>query len=1313
MEEALYPSSRNSLATVSPLDYNSDSELNAHDTLRMEESEDEEESKASEKEPESVVEVEGTNSCNSNETNSHEPRMVDSKSDEDTKPETTKDAIVKEPEKHLSIDIAVEVEGTNSLNFNEKNPQVSRIIDSESDEDAPTTRRIIKLKKSKLIDSDSDEKDTTEINQPVSDFEKNSLANVNLEIDETGAMINQSMSRLKSLIDSESSSPEEAKQQNVSPIKGKSRKKKLKSKKHRDACRKPKNSNDLLASLNLDFSDDEDTAKPRSGSNSSDDSDSLSDSKEDVSRRKNNQSPQNKPQRMSAKTAMEQMRVIQSESQRMARETIVSVPYHRPKQHTLQEFLSRRTIQRSIHAGNTNNTKHKTTAAAIRMTREELEVFAKQLEEREKEAIEFYKSETPEEAENIIEGNMEMLPNPVPVEETTNELATADQKNPASLSVRTDSEHTPNSAINLDTEPIGTLRVSDTEDDEVDALVNKTCENAEKMLASQIDSKIPEAGNDSKQTIDYEIFSDQNQSKLAQRKAELLAADTSIPLFPTLRGDAGMEIDLESGDLLPKTPTGVSILFERFAKCAGGKKASKATSTVNILSTDNGALKMDFISMPINLDDRDPNGKEPVPGAAFLKLKQTLREKIVQIRRETMLKRQEEMQKCKKLDEDDEADDEEKAFEDPDESELEGEEDEETTEIAADEEDPNDEERLMNSLIDEEAEDNDNDVDGEIEDAREDDESSESSSSSEDETATETTTVDEKKKSRILVAFEDSEDEDVKDSNQASEMTELNKIDTEELFSALEDSDKFTASDRKNLESGGTMALLWKDTDDPGSVSQTDDDLAALCSGRFGETQAPTVNATQDTRSLINSLPAFDNGTQSEQFEENKLMGDSLFTQRSEQVVDESELEALCSGTFTTQDQPVNLKQHPQEPQSELVSNVITKGKLVIASSDEEQTINDSPKTTKRKRKHRNNISDDDNDETSKKEMLEKEEDEEEVVEEEDEEEKAECFVDYDSEENEVEVVMTKTDKLKAANAFLENEAELSESEWGSADEDEKDLDRYDIDLADTENFDQAKLQEELERIHARRMLEQDKKEVKVLQDMFFEDEENDGVGRERQFRWRNVETTFNLDYDKKQPDEENADEDGACNNEEEEIQWRKLRHEREMLLKDKQQDLEEVTFTTTLLDKSIDEEKNCSVSTTNITLLGSKSKVTILRGKKSSEPNTPKDSPFLISKTDPVQGSKASFLCRDSATLSKLASLVKVPEIEGANTVNAGKGRNFVFAAVSPAMDKMGSKRSLELETDESSLNNKKIKTGFTKEEGVAKKRLLLGQLM
>lgn len=69
---------------------------------------------------------------------------------------------------------------------------------------------------------------------------------------------------------------------------------------------------------------------------------------------------------------MENMKVIQSESQRMAREAYVDIPYHKPKQHSLKEFLSRKSvIRREIPQTGWV----KTTAATIKMSQEELEAY--------------------------------------------------------------------------------------------------------------------------------------------------------------------------------------------------------------------------------------------------------------------------------------------------------------------------------------------------------------------------------------------------------------------------------------------------------------------------------------------------------------------------------------------------------------------------------------------------------------------------------------------------------------------------------------------------------------------------------------------------------------------------------------------------------------------------------------------------------------------------------------------------------------------------------------------------------------------------
>lgn len=60
---------------------------------------------------------------------------------------------------------------------------------------------------------------------------------------------------------------------------------------------------------------------------------------------------------------------------------------------------------------------------------------------------------------------------------------------------------------------------------------------------------------------------------------------------------------------------------------------------------------------------------------------------------------------------------------------------------------------------------------------------------------------------------------------------------------------------------------------------------------------------------------------------------------------------------------------------------------------------------------------------------------------------------------------MPRKELRKKASEFVEQEAELSESEWGSEDEDEKGMDVFDGDLVNDEEFDQRKLQSELERI--------------------------------------------------------------------------------------------------------------------------------------------------------------------------------------------------------------------------------------------------------
>jgi len=89
----------------------------------------------------------------------------------------------------------------------------------------------------------------------------------------------------------------------------------------------------------------------------------------------------------------------------------------------------------------------------------------------------------------------------------------------------------------------------------------------------------------------------------------------------------------------------------------------------------------------------------------------------------------------------------------------------------------------------------------------------------------------------------------------------------------------------------------------------------------------------------------------------------------------------------------------------------------------------------------------------------------------------------------------------------LEEEAELSESDWDSTDEDEKDLDKLEFEEADDEHIDEHEIKNQLGKIHMKQILDEDKREVRLLKELLFEDGDlhTDGTGRERKFKWKNI----------------------------------------------------------------------------------------------------------------------------------------------------------------------------------------------------------------
>merc|ERR1712008_235362 len=117
----------------------------------------------------------------------------------------------------------------------------------------------------------------------------------------------------------------------------------------------------------------------------------------------------------------------------------------------------------------------------------------------------------------------------------------------------------------------------------------------------------------------------------------------------------------------------------------------------------------------------------------------------------------------------------------------------------------------------------------------------------------------------------------------------------------------------------------------------------------------------------------------------------------------------------------------------------------------------------------------------------------------------------YDSEENEIQT--PKIQKIKGIRGkhgirkeFLDAEAQLSGSE-GSDDEDERGLDKLLVEEGDLDDIDIDEVRDEVGRIHHRQQLDEDQREIRLMQEAFLEDGElHSDNTRNRKFRWANVD---------------------------------------------------------------------------------------------------------------------------------------------------------------------------------------------------------------
>ncbi|XP_054262565.1 claspin-like [Macrosteles quadrilineatus] len=380
--------------------------------------------------------------------------------------------------------------------------------------------------------------------------------------------------------------------------------------------------------------------------------------------------------------------------------------------------------------------------------------------------------------------------------------------------------------------------------------------------------------------------------------------------------------------------------------------------------------------------------------------------------------------------------------------------------------------------------------------------------------------------------------------------------------------------------------------------------------------------------------------------------------EKSPQVCSQ-DLENMCSGQFTSQ--PLQESEENQDfdlfltEDSQLSRDQVTPVKLTastgksycdddldsVQGEDEEEF---KTKTTTKKVKKLNFSDEEDNCDDEKGDEAEVEADETNENDS-DEENPVEREVEYDSEENEVEVA-------KTAGQFLDVEAELSEEEWSSEDEDERGLDTLEMEEADREKIDQRRLKQQLDQIHMKEMMKEDKKQVKLLQEMLLEDGElHSDNKRERLFRWSN-NLAFGEGDNKAEldSDEEKGEED------EDEENWRKTRHERELFLQEHKSKLEKMES----LELEESDSQLLRLGQKALKRLNSNSQEPRLTPPTLSNPLASPDAkkPFVLPK-------RGSFLNRGAQTLSRIAQIVSS---SSDGPIHQPKNsRNFVFASISP----------------------------------------------